>query len=170
MGQIALEGLQFYAYHGVYPEEELIGNQFEVDIYITTNFQGAAEDDDVNQTINYETVFLICQSAMRNTVKLIETVTQNIINGLKHQFNNIQEVTVRIRKASPIPNAKFSSVYVEESESFVQRCPRCSRPFLCYNDENCWCKGLAVRSTTRESLAEQYSGCLCNNCLSEYAG
>jgi len=165
-----LEGLQFYAYHGVYPEEELIGNHFEVDIYITTNFQQAAEEDDVNQTINYETVFLICQSAMRNTVKLIETVAQNIINGLKRQFNSIQEVSVRIRKASPIPNAKFSSVYIEESDNFVQGCPRCSRPFLCYNDDNCWCQAVSIHSTTRESLAEQYQGCLCNNCMAEYAG
>lgn len=170
MGQIALEGLQFYAYHGVYQEEELIGNQFEVDIYITTSFKEAANSDDVNQTINYETVFLICQSAMRKTVKLIETVAQNIINGLKHQFSTIQEVTVRIRKASPIPHAKFSSVFVEESERFVQGCPRCGSPFICYNDENCWCQNIAIHSATRESLTEKYKGCLCNNCLAEYAG
>ncbi|MFK7809612.1 MAG: dihydroneopterin aldolase [Saprospiraceae bacterium] len=170
MGQIVLEGLQFYAYHGVYSEEELIGNQFEVDIYIKTNFKKAAESDDVRNTVNYETVFLICQAAMRDTVKLIETVAQNIIYGLKNQFSSIQEVTVRIRKASPIPQAKFSSVYIEETESFVKGCPRCGNPFLCYNDDTCWCQNVSIHTTTRESLEEQFDGCLCNNCLAEYAG
>ncbi len=170
MGLIALEGLQFYAYHGVYQEETLIGNQFEVDIYITTAFQGAAAIDDVHQTISYETVFLICQAAMRRTVKLLETVAYNIIHGLKRQFNNIHEITVRIRKASPIPHAKFSSVFVEESLNFVKPCPRCGNPFLCYADDHCWCQNIAIHSRTRESLQEQFKGCLCNNCLQEYAG
>jgi 7,8-dihydroneopterin aldolase/epimerase/oxygenase len=170
MGQIAMEGLQFYAYHGVYKEEELIGNHFVVDLYITTNFQKAAEEDDVNQTINYETVFLICQLAMRKTSKLLETVAQNIIEGLKHQFVNIQEVKVRIRKASPIPHAKFSSVYVQETVNFVKRCPRCTNPFICYSDDHCWCQSIAVHSTTREALQEQFKGCLCKSCLMEYAG
>ncbi len=170
MGQIALEGLQFYAYHGVYPEEKLIGNRFEVDIYITTNFKKATETDDVGETISYETVFLICQSAMRKPVNLLETLTNNIIDGLKHQFDNIQEVTVRIRKASPIPHAKFSSVFVEEEHNFVKACPRCKSPFLCYSDDHCWCQGIAVHSRTREALTEQYKGCLCKKCLTEYAG
>ncbi|HHS95289.1 MAG TPA: dihydroneopterin aldolase [Phaeodactylibacter sp.] len=169
MGQIALEGLKFYAYHGVYKEEELMGNHFEVDIYIMTDFEEAAKSDDVYQTINYETVYLICQSAMRKRVKLIETLSLNIMNGLKRQYNNIEEMTVRIRKSSPIPYAKSSSVYVEETQEFVKSCPKCNKPFICYSDEHCWCHGLTIRSTTRAVLAEQYKSCLCGNCLKEYA-
>jgi len=170
MGLIALEGLQFYAYHGVYEEESLIGNQYTIDVYIETSFQGAAETDDVSQTINYETVFLVCQAEMRKPVKLIETLAQNIIWALKHQFNTIQEVKIRIGKQNPLPHAKLKKVYVEENDSFLQQCPRCNGGFLCYGDENCWCQEVQIHSRTREQLREQFNGCLCTNCLTFYAG
>jgi len=170
MGLIALEGLEFYAYHGVYEEETLLGNRFTIDVYIETSFDEAAFEDNVFKTINYETVFLVCQAEMRKPTKLIETLAQNIIYALKHQFNNIQEVKIRIGKQNPLPHAKLRNVFVEEADSFLQQCPRCSRPFLCYGDENCWCKDIQLHSRTRETLDEKYSGCLCKDCLTFYAG
>lgn len=170
MGLIALEGLQFYAFHGVYEEEALIGNRFSVDVYINTSFDHAAQEDNVFRTINYETVFLVCQAEMRKPVKLIETLAQNMIWALKHQFSTIQSVKIRISKQNPLPHAKLNNVYVEEEDSFLQQCPRCSRRFLCYGDDNCWCQNVQIHSRTREALVEQFNGCLCNNCLDFYAG
>ncbi len=170
MGLIALEGLQFYAFHGVYEEETLIGNRFLIDLYIETSFDEAAAEDDVAQTINYETVFLVCQAEMRKPTKLLETLTQNMIWALKHQFKNIQEIKIRIHKQNPLPHVKLNNVFVEENDSFLQQCPRCSNPFLCYGDDTCWCQDVQLHSRTRETLQEKYNGCLCNNCLNFYAG
>ena len=58
MSQIALEGMRFYAYHGFYEEEQIIGNNYVIDVYIKTNFSEAAETDDLYKTINYENCLL----------------------------------------------------------------------------------------------------------------
>ena len=42
MGQIALEGMEFFAFHGYYDEEQKIGNKYGVDLYIETNLNAAA--------------------------------------------------------------------------------------------------------------------------------
>ncbi len=170
MGQISLEGMKFYAYHGVYEEEQIIGNYYTVDVFIESNFSRAANTDDVFDTINYETVYLICQAEMRKPVKLIETLIDNIISALKHQFSTLQSVNVRIQKSNPIPGAQVSHSAVESDESYVSKCPRCNSSFICYKDGACWCNDVKIHPKTRESIKHEFRGCLCKNCLSFYAG
>ncbi|MEM8907630.1 MAG: dihydroneopterin aldolase [Bacteroidota bacterium] len=170
MGKIALEGMKFYAYHGVYEEEQIIGNHFIVDVYIETSYEEAIADDDIHQTINYETVYLVCQTQMKRKVRLLETLLENIRTNLKHQFNSIQEVTIRIKKLNPIPGHQVSSSSIEETQGYVSECPRCSNPFICYGDDTCWCFDKQIHSGTLESLKTRFSGCLCNDCLTFFAG
>ncbi len=170
MGQIALEDMQFYAYHGVYEEEQIIGNNYVVDIYIETTFDKAAQNDDIFKTINYETVFLICQAEMKNKYKLLETVAQKIMLGIKYQYGNIKSLQVRVRKLNPIPDAQVGSSYVEVDGNFVRKCPRCNKPFVSYNDKSCWCVDTTVHPETLEHLKQEFKGCLCKDCLSFYAG
>jgi len=170
MGQISLEGMKFYAYHGVYEEEQIIGNYYTVDVFIQTNFTQASMSDDVFDTINYETVYLICQAEMRKPVKLIETLIERIIMALKHQFATMLSVNVRIEKANPIPGAQLKNSAVEDEDSFVSQCPRCKSSFICYSDETCWCNDLRIHPKTRESITQEFRGCLCKKCLYFYAG
>ena len=170
MGKIALEGMKFYAYHGFYEEEQIIGNHFILDIYIETSYEQATVEDDLKETLNYETVYLICQSQMKQTVRLLETLTENIIHALKHQFNSIQEVSIRVKKLNPIPGHQVAQATIEESHAFVSECPRCANPFICYGDDTCWCFNKHIHSGTQESLKTRFSGCLCNNCLAFFAG
>ncbi len=170
MGLISLEGMQFYAYHGVYEEERLAGNEFTVDVYIQTAFEKAAMTDELVDTINYETVYLICQQVMKVKTQLLETLAQRIIAGLKHQFNSIQQVQVKIRKSNPFPNGRVQGASVEMDDTFVTNCPRCGRGFVCYGDENCWCQNATVLPQTLEELRRRYKGCLCKNCLKDFAG
>ena len=55
-GKVELEGLEFHAYHGIYPEERSSGNKFEVDIVVNTSFDEPAFHDDLSGTINYEEI------------------------------------------------------------------------------------------------------------------
>ncbi|MEO1518945.1 MAG: dihydroneopterin aldolase [Bacteroidota bacterium] len=169
MGLISLENMRFFAYHGVYPEEQLTGNNFVIDIYIETSLEAAAMTDDVYETINYETVFLICKSVMRKPVKLIERLGFQIIHDLKRQFNSIQEVRIKITKETPIVGERMGSAAIELTDSFVSSCPRCGSPFICYSDENCQCQNLQLHPNTQKMLRQKYRGCLCGNCLAYYA-
>ncbi|MEL6867946.1 MAG: dihydroneopterin aldolase [Bacteroidota bacterium] len=169
MALLSLEDMRFYGYHGVYEEERLSGNYYIVDVYIETAVEDAAMTDELGETINYETVYLICQSVMRKPVKLIEKLIFLIIDGLKHQFSTMQEVRVRVRKENPIPGEPVGRSAIEVSDSFVQACPRCGTPFICYGGEYCTCTD-KLYSQTLASLRQQYQGCLCENCVSFFAG
>lgn len=172
MATIALEGMQFYAYHGYYEEERIIGGNYLVDVYITAATQKAAATDDLKDTINYETVYLIVEAEMRHPSQLLEQVNQRIITGLKHQFSKMQAVQVRIRKLNPPLEGLVESSSVEDEENFVSSCGRCKKPFICYGDEECWCKNAAViHPATLDNLRHQFGGkCLCQDCLAYYAG
>ncbi len=113
MSLIALEGMRFYAYHGFYEEEQIIGSDYLVDVFIDTTFANAAAGDDLYQTINYETVYLICQSAMRKNSKLLETVASRISLGIRHQFGNINSLIVRVKKLNPPLGGRVESAWVE---------------------------------------------------------
>lgn len=169
MGQISIEGMQFYAYHGVYEEERIIGNIFVVDVFITTDLSSAAEADDLNETINYETIYQICQAEMRRTVQLIETLIEHIIRRIKFQFATIQTIRVRVQKNHPIPGHRISHSAVVMTGEFVQPCAKCEDPFVCYNDETCWCQQKTLSPETRANLEKRYEGCLCEDCLSFYS-
>ena len=105
---VALHGAEFFAYHGVYPEEQHTGNCFIVDI--ETEFTPQVNDglvtDDVNDTINYEELYEIAGARMLQPQKLIETVATFIIEDIKARYTFIQKITVSIKKLNPIAGAK----------------------------------------------------------------
>lgn len=171
MSQIALEGMRFYAYHGFYEEEQIIGNNYVIDVFIKTNFSAAAEEDDLYKTINYETVYLICQREMKIKTKLLETIGMRIMEGLKHQFQNIHEATIKIKKENPMPGVKLDSSSVQLNQSFIKKCPRCGNPLICYMDDNCWCAETKIHPQTQAMIDKKYGGaCLCKPCVRYYAG
>jgi dihydroneopterin aldolase len=170
MSQIALEGMRFYAYHGFYEEEQIIGNNYVIDVYIETNFNEAAENDDLYKTINYETIYLICQKEMKIKTKLLETIGARILYSLKFQFDIIHKVKIKITKENPMPGVKLDSSSIQLNQTFLEQCPRCSKPLICYKDENCWCQKIKIHPQTQLIMDQKYAGCLCKNCTQYYSG
>jgi 7,8-dihydroneopterin aldolase/epimerase/oxygenase len=100
-GRIALEGLEFHAFHGVYPHERESGNWFEVDIAVETNFTRAADHDELSETVNYVTLFKIIKDEMEIPSKLLETVAENIVDEVLKTFPQIKAVEFKISKLNP---------------------------------------------------------------------
>lgn len=98
--KVALEGVRFFAYHGFYTEEQVIGNVFIVDI-ITEFELTETVDDLIENTVNYEDLFKIAHEEMRITRKLLETVVNNILQQVKNKFTFLDAIQVSIRKVSP---------------------------------------------------------------------
>ncbi|NUO02795.1 MAG: dihydroneopterin aldolase [Saprospiraceae bacterium] len=101
MATIALEGARFYAYHGFYEEEQILGCEYIVDVFVEADVDAAAEEDDLFATVNYETLYLICQVEMRKPSQLIETVGQRIMTRISDMFPNIFGAKLCIRKMNP---------------------------------------------------------------------
>ncbi|MBT1688199.1 dihydroneopterin aldolase [Dawidia soli] len=100
-GRVALEGLEFHAFHGVYPHERESGNWFEVDIVVDTDFSQAAAEDDLNGTVNYETLFRIIQEEMDKPSKLLETVVAKIADDVMDTWSAVSAVEVKLSKLNP---------------------------------------------------------------------
>ena len=101
IGRIALEGLEFHAFHGVYPHERESGNWFEVDVAVETDFSLAAATDELIGTVNYETLFKIVKAEMEQPSKLLETVAEKIANDVLEIFPNVLSVEFKISKINP---------------------------------------------------------------------
>jgi 7,8-dihydroneopterin aldolase/epimerase/oxygenase len=100
-GKVALEGLEFHAYHGVYPHERSSGNKFEVDVIVETEFSDSAFHDDLSGTINYEELYAIVKDEMARPSKLLETVGHAIAKKALDSFSEAKNVEVRISKFNP---------------------------------------------------------------------
>jgi 7,8-dihydroneopterin aldolase/epimerase/oxygenase len=100
-GKVALEGLEFHAYHGVYPQERSSGNKFEVDVIVETEFQDTAFQDDLSGTINYEDLYALVKKEMEKPSKLLETVGHAIAEKILTSFTSAIHVEVKISKFNP---------------------------------------------------------------------
>lgn len=100
-GLVALEGMEFYAYHGFYEEERKVGNKYMVDVSLKTNFSKAAMTDDLEGTVNYETVYEIVKAQMAIPNKLLESICKKIIDSIFSSILGVNELTVSVSKMNP---------------------------------------------------------------------
>lgn len=171
MGWIALEGMRFHAFHGVYEAEKILGTEYLLDVYVRTRNEAAGLTDQLEQTINYETVYQICRLEMESPKSLIETVLAGIMRRMKHQFSNMEFLRVRVRKMYPPLGGRVDSAWVMEEQEFLQECPRCKSRFISYDGQDCWARWPNLHQATREMLGRQFGPrCLCDMCLKFYAG
>ena len=113
MAKIVLEGIEFYAFHGYYAQENKIGNRFVVDVEMEAEVEAASQADMLSKTVNYEKVYALVEMEMKNPSKLLETVAFNIKNRIVEAFPQLQAVVVRISKYNPPLGGKILRVYVE---------------------------------------------------------
>ena len=52
-GIIEIEGMKFYAYHGYFESERIIGNEFVVDIFIEVDCAAAGASEKLEDALNY---------------------------------------------------------------------------------------------------------------------
>lgn len=98
--QIALQDLRFYAYHGFYPEEQVLGNEFIVHLHCEVDCL-LGEEDDLASTVNYEVLYGIVKEEMGIVRKLLETVAERILTRVKVAYPFVIAIEVRICKINP---------------------------------------------------------------------
>lgn len=113
IGKIRLEGLEFHAFHGVYPHERESGNWFEVDIAVGTEFLEGAIRDDLARTVNYETLYQFVKEEMDKPSKLLETVAEQIVERVLGEIGQVSEVEIKISKINPPIGGKCKKASVE---------------------------------------------------------
>jgi len=110
MSLISIEGMEFFAYHGCFKEEQIIGTKFIVDLFIETETSLAEETDDLTKTINYQEVYSIVKKEMKIKSKLLENVGRRILSSLKYNFPETKNATIKISKLNPPLGGKMKNV------------------------------------------------------------
>ena len=101
MGRVALEGMEFFAYHGYYDEEQKMGNKYSVDVAVETDLTAAAQHDALSETVNYELLYKIISLAMGQPTRLLETLNLIIIREVFKRFPAVDRVEVNLSKFNP---------------------------------------------------------------------
>lgn len=101
MIKVGLQGAEFFARHGYYAEEQILGNYFVVDIEVSFQPHGPLRDDNLQHTLNYEQLYDIAAHEMKQTRQLLETVAQSIADTIKRDFNYITSAVVTVKKRNP---------------------------------------------------------------------
>ncbi len=112
MAKISLEGMEFFAYHGCFSEEQIIGTKFIIDLWFEANTNKAEISDELADTIDYQEVYNAVKNEMRINSKLIEHVGRRILNIVCCRFDGVERATVKISKINPALGGKVHSVSI----------------------------------------------------------
>ncbi len=112
MGKIHLEDMEFYAYHGHYKEEQIVGNKFLIDVIVESDMDIPASTDELSDAINYQVIYKLVQEEMKMKSRLLENIAKRILDAIYREHQDIQKVTVTIRKMNPPMGGKMKSVNV----------------------------------------------------------
>jgi dihydroneopterin aldolase len=116
MGLIKLDGMEFYAYHGCYPEEQLAGGRFTVNLSMETDMKKASESDDLNDALDYAGAYELVKQEMNIRSNLLEHVCGRILNRLFDHFGQLVSAEVRITKLNPPLDGQVRGVCVVQQK------------------------------------------------------
>ena len=98
---ILLPHMQFHAYHGVLPQERLVGAQFTVSLEVKVRFDEALLTDRLEGTICYADIHAAVKEEMATPSALLEHVAGRIARRLFHDFPTIESLKVELMKQNP---------------------------------------------------------------------
>lgn len=120
LDKVIINKLECFGKHGVFKEENVLGQKFVVSAEMLVS---RSENDDLATSVNYGEVSLFIDNIVRNKVfKLIETLAENIAEGILKNFN-VHEVTVKVEKpwapvGLPIDSASVE-IHRKWSKSYI---------------------------------------------------
>ncbi|MCE5347110.1 MAG: dihydroneopterin aldolase [Bacteroidales bacterium] len=112
MGLILIENMEFYAFHGHYKEERIVGNKFLVNLTLETDMEKAMESDNLKDAVNYQRAYEIVKQQMEKNSHLLEHIAGRILDALYEEMQGIKKATVKVSKMNPPMGGKIGSVSV----------------------------------------------------------
>ncbi|MBD2503224.1 dihydroneopterin aldolase [Anabaena azotica] len=106
MDCIHLTGIRCYGYTGYLPEEQVLGQWFEVDVKLWLDLSAAARSDAIADTLDYRSVISLIQDIVKTSqFALIERLAGAIADAIIQQCHQVTQLQVIVTKpAAPIPD------------------------------------------------------------------
>lgn len=115
MDYIHLRDMQFFGYHGVLPEEKVLGQRFRANVSLAVDIKRAGETDELDDTVSYVGVYDICKEIIEGKpYKLIEAVAETIATRILMQYEGqVFGCRVEVVKPDPPIPGHYKEVAVE---------------------------------------------------------
>ncbi len=114
MDRIHIKNLEIFAHHGVFPEENTLGQKFVVSATLYTDTSGAGRTDDLTQSIHYGEVSQQIQAFVAgHTFQLLERVAEELAEELLLTVPRLEQVDLEVKKPWAPVGLPLETVSVE---------------------------------------------------------
>ncbi len=112
MALITINDMLFYAHHGCFEQERVIGTHFRVDLSFTTDTSKAEISDNIVDTVSYLDVYQVVKAEMMTPSHLLEHVARRVGERVLADFPAVDTVNVKVSKLNPPLGGQMDSVSV----------------------------------------------------------
>lgn len=114
MDRIHIKNLEVFARHGVFPEENILGQKFLVSAVLYTSTREAGRTDDLTKSIHYgEVSHFIRRFLEEHTYQLLETAAERLAEELLLHTERLERVRLEIKKPWAPVGLPLETVSVE---------------------------------------------------------
>ena len=113
MSRIFLNNMHFFAHHGCFEAERVVGTQFCVNLSFDTDTSEAEITDDIADTVSYLDVYQLVKTEMQTPSNLLEHVAKRIANSIEQTFPQISNLEIEIQKLNPPLGGEIGSAGVK---------------------------------------------------------
>lgn len=109
-----VNGMRFYGYHGVFEEENRLGQRFHIDLMCELDLAPAGKSDDLEKGVSYAGLYQVTEAIVTGeAVNLLETLGERITSAVLAHSDKIKSVTVKVIKPDPPIPGHYDSVAIE---------------------------------------------------------
>lgn len=114
MDKIHIKNLEVFAKHGVFPEENVLGQKFVISAVLYASTREAGKTDDLTKSIHYgEVSQFITEFMKQNTFQLLEAVAERMAEELLLRTERLEKVCLEIKKPWAPVGLPLETVSVE---------------------------------------------------------
>lgn len=113
-----IDNLEVFANHGLFEEENKLGQKFIFDIECELNYKKAMFSDEMTDSISYADIAeVIVKTATTNTFNLLERLAGEILKNIFTEFPQIENINLKINKPGAPIKYHFEKCGVEVKTS-----------------------------------------------------
>lgn len=112
MALITINDMRFYAHHGCFEQERVIGTHFRVDLSFSIDTSKAEVSDNIVDTVSYLDVYQVVKAEMMTPSHLLEHVARRVGERVLIDFPAVDTVNVKVSKLNPPLGGQMDSVSV----------------------------------------------------------
>ena len=112
MDILCLNKMVFYARHGVFPQERIVGQVYEIDLKLWLDLGPVGQSDRIEEGLSYADVYETVKNEMQKPSNTIEHVAERICLKIKSEYHTVKKVRICLRKENPPLGGQVGSAEV----------------------------------------------------------